>query len=136
MTDYVTQCAEAQVMKDCTADTTPHFIFEHILTRSGCPKILMNEKGMHFVNETIEALTEEFWIHHTKITPYHPQENGAVEAFNKILEQALTKVCNADRSDWDVRVLLVLWAYHTTCKKLTGKTPFQMVYGKEAIMPM
>ena len=22
------------------------------------------------------------------------------------------------------------------CKKLTGKTPFRMVYGKEAIMPM
>ena len=24
----------------------------------------------------------------------------------------------------------------TTCKKLTGQTPFRLVYGKEAVMPL
>jgi hypothetical protein len=30
----------------------------------------------------------------------------------------------------------VLWAYRTTCKKLTMQTPFKLVYGLEAVVPM
>jgi hypothetical protein len=41
----------------------------------------------------------------------------------------------ANREDWDDRVPTVLWAYRTTTKKLHKYTPFQLVYGKEVVVP-
>jgi hypothetical protein len=40
-----------------------------------------------------------------------------------------------NREDWDDRVPTVLWAYRTTTKKLHKYTPFQLVYGKEVVVP-
>ena len=128
-TDYLTRWEEAAHVKYCTTVNMAKFIFENVVTRFGCPNILISDQGMHFVNKLIVELTIELQFQHKKTTPYHPQENGTVEALNKILENALTKVCNVRRDDWDHKVLAVLWAYRTTCKRLTGYTPFHLVYG-------
>ena len=133
---YLTRWAEEKSVKDCTGDMTTMFLYGYVLTRFGCSKVLVSDKAMHFLNEMISALTEEFQVYHQKSTPYHRQENRTIEAFNKILENALMKICNVQWNEWNVHVPAILWAYKTTCKKMIGKTPFKLVDGVEAVIPM
>ena len=39
-------------------------------------------------------------------------------------------------SDWDTKLFAALWAYWTAYKVTTNSTPFQLVYGQEAILPI
>ena len=95
------------------------FLFENVVTRFGCHKILLSDQGTHFVNKLFDEITATFQIQDGKMTPYNPQANGMVKAFNNILENEVTKVCNAHRDDWDHKFSTMLWAYRTTCKRLT-----------------
>jgi hypothetical protein len=118
--EYLTRWAKAASVKDYSTETATHFFFEKVITKFGCPRILTSDQGTHFINSIIKAMTEEFEVYHEKSTSYYPQANGTVEAFNKILENALTKICNINKDDWELKIQNVLWAYMTTCKRLTG----------------
>jgi hypothetical protein len=43
--EYLMRWAKARAVKDCSETTTARFIFDDIITRFGCPKILMSDKG-------------------------------------------------------------------------------------------
>lgn len=98
-TYYLARWANAQPLKDCNTKTVVNFIFKYILSQFGCPKILMSDRGSHFLNQTIKPLTKEFQMQHQKGTPYHPQTNGTIKYFNKILKNSLTKIFNVNRND-------------------------------------
>jgi hypothetical protein len=53
MMEYLTRWVEAAPVKYCSAETTVHFLFEQVITRFGCPRFMMRDQGMHFINITI-----------------------------------------------------------------------------------
>lgn len=133
--DYVTKWDEAELVESCIKKVAARFINENIITRFACPLTLISDGGTHLINKTIENLLKEYKIEHHKISSYHPLANGVVESFNKALVRGLTKICNLEKTNWDVKIPSILWVYRITYKISTGQTPFKMVYGQEIIVP-
>jgi RNase H-like domain found in reverse transcriptase/Integrase core domain/Integrase zinc binding domain len=134
--DYLTKWVEAKAVKTADKKTTAKFLFEYIFTRFGVPRVLISDRGTHFLNDLIEELTTAYGIDHRKTTPYHPQTNGLAERVNQTIVRILRKTIQDNKRDWDTKLNAALWAYRTTFKVTTKQTPFALVYGVEAILPI
>eukprot|EP00253_Pinus_taeda_P032971 PITA_32971 len=68
-----------------------------------------------------------------KLGPDHILRH-CVEVTNRALEEILTKTVSSSRKDWADRLVEATWAYNTTWKTTTGFTPYELVYGKKALL--
>lgn len=73
---------------------------------------------------------------HRVSSAYHPQTNGLDERLNQTLKASLQKVVNHQQDDWDNLIDNVLFAYRTSRQDSTKFTPFYLMYGREAKLPI
>ena len=81
-------------------------------------------------------LSTQRFLRHDSYTPYYTQANGQMKAINNFLTNMIKWIVGIYKGNWHSILFSVLWAYHTTLKTSTSFTPFQLVYGLEAILPI
>uniref|UniRef100_A0A2N9I9H2 G-patch domain-containing protein n=1 Tax=Fagus sylvatica TaxID=28930 RepID=A0A2N9I9H2_FAGSY len=64
-----------------------------------------------------------------------PKMNGAVEAANKNVKKILSKMTETYK-DWHEHLPYALCAYRTSVRTSVGATPYSLVYGMEAVLPV
>ncbi|KAK4551118.1 hypothetical protein RGQ29_032533 [Quercus rubra] len=69
-------------------------------------------------------LCEKFEFKQYNSSMYNAPTNGLAKAFNKTL------------GNWHERIGEALWAYRTTFRTPTQATPYSLVYGMEAVLPL
>eukprot|EP00253_Pinus_taeda_P019914 PITA_19914 len=92
-------------------------------------KVVTEEKVVELLREKIF-----YKFGNRTSTPYHTQANGKVEVTNRALEGILTKVVRSSRKYWADKLVEATWAYSTTWKNTIGFTPYELVYGKKALL--
>ncbi|KAM1238186.1 hypothetical protein ACFX13_039701 [Malus domestica] len=110
-TDYFSKWAEAIPLKEVKKETV-------------------------FSNRLVDELCEKYKFKQHRSSMYHAPANGLAEAFNKTLCNLLKKVIGRTKRDWHERIGDALWAYRTTYRTPTQATPYSLVYGVEAVLPL
>ncbi|MCO5591138.1 hypothetical protein L7F22_045119 [Adiantum nelumboides] len=135
-TDYMTRWAEVASVARITAADVSRFVLDYICSRFGTPLEILSDRGPGFRADLLDALLENLSIKHVHSTPYYPQCNGLVEKTNGVLCKIITKHVRDRPQDWDKHLTAALWAYRTSFKVSTQFTPYQLVYGQEALLPI
>ena len=132
--DYFTKWVEAASYARLTSVKVANFIRSHIICRYGVPHELISDKGVHFRAE-VDTLLQKYGIQHHRSSAYRPQTNGTIEATNKNIKNILRKMVEISQ-DLSEKLLFALWPYRTSFRTSTGATPYSLVYGMEAVLPI
>ena len=119
--------------------TAEHFVkyfHDYWITMFGCPNRLLTDGGPQFVADISRIFCEKYNINKTVSTAYHPQSNGIVEAFMKIIGHSLSILTKYRATEWDLYCSTIAFAYRTTIHPRTGNTPAYLAFGFDPKLPV
>ena len=136
ITDYFSKWSEAIPLVEVKTANVVNFIKHHVIYRFGVPRRIVHDNGPQFVSQAYSRFCNKYRIQDVASTAYNPAANGLAEAFNKTIIKLLKKFVSTSKQDWHEKLGECLWAYRTTVRNATGSTPFSLVYGCEAVLPL
>ena len=93
ISDLYTKYVVTVPLKDMTAATVVNVIVEEWIMRYGAPDVLHTDQGTNFNSDLMHDICRLFMIDKTRTTRYHPQGNGQVARFNRVIADTITKYC-------------------------------------------
>nr|XP_027189418.1 uncharacterized protein LOC113786262 [Cicer arietinum] len=133
--DYFTKWVEAASYANVTRSVVVRFIKRELICRYGLPNKIITDNATNLNNKMMKELCDNFKIQHHNSSPYRPKMNGAVEAANKNIKKIIQKMVETYK-DWHEMLPFALHGYRTSVRTSTGATPFSLVYGMEAVLPI
>lgn len=136
ITDFFTRHVTALALPNCTAETTAQALFNEYFCKYGVPAVILSDQGSHFQNQLMENMQRLIGYNHIYSTPYHPQTNAIVERFNSTFVPQISKLQDEQSNNWDEYLQPVVFAYNTGVHRTTKYSPYELLYGRSARLPI
>ncbi|PKA56154.1 hypothetical protein AXF42_Ash015639 [Apostasia shenzhenica] len=135
-TDYFSKWVEAKAMAQPTGTGVKNFIWTQLICRFGVPLSLICDNRTAFTSRSVQDLCSKNGINLSFASVRHPQSNGQAEASNKNFLNTLKKRIDKFGSSWPTELPAAIWGLNCTPTAATGQTPFSLVFGGEALIPV
>nr|KYP52107.1 Uncharacterized protein K02A2.6 [Cajanus cajan] len=134
--DYFSKWIEAEPVATISAEKVRAFLWKNVVCRYGVPQVLVSDNGTQFASARVRDFCGQVGIGMIFTSVEHPQSNGQAESANKVILSGLKKRVQDSGASWVEELPRVLWSYHTTVHSSAQDTPFNLVYGTDAMIPI
>ena len=134
--DYLTKWAICKAVPAASSKEVVDFFVRNVVLQHGAPVFLISDRGKCLTASFAEELFRALQTNHLVTAAYHPQCNGLVERYNHTFAEMLSMYVNSYHNDWDGLIDFVTFAYNTSRQETTGVSPFLLLYGREAVLPI
>jgi hypothetical protein len=135
-TYYFTKWADAVPLRNMTHRKVISFVHEHIIYQFRVPQTLTIDQGPSFMSHQFREFTVSLKIKLLNSSPYYAQANGQTEASNKVLIKIIKKMIKDNLRKWHEKLSEALWAHRKSRHGAMKVTPFELIYGQEAVLPV
>ena len=136
MQDHFSKYVVAYVVKDQTARTAAETLRNWYFGLFGAPAYLVSDQGKAFAGHLITNLYELYGVQKLRTSPYHAQTNGQVERMNQTIIRMIGKLEQDKKARWSEHLPEMLAAYNGTHSAVTGYSPYFLLFGRKARMPV
>ena len=136
ITDHFTRFAVAIPTKDQSAKTTANALFKEFILHYGAPLSIHSDQGANFNGKLIGELCSLMGMKKSRTIVYHPSGNGMCERFNRTLMNMLGTLEDDQKKDWKKHISTMVHAYNATRHATTGQSPFYLMFGGQARLPV
>ena len=136
MQDHFSKYVIAYVVKDQTAHTATETLRNGYFGLFGAPAYLISDQGKAFTGHLITNLCELYGVQKLRTSPYHTQTNGQVEQMNQTIIHMIGKLEQDKKAHWSEHLPEMLAAYNGTRSAVTGYSPYFLLFGRKARMPV
>jgi hypothetical protein len=119
-----------------SAPALARLFLDTVVRQHGMPERIISDRDPRFTAHFWRAFWTSMGSTLDMGTAYHPESDGQTENANKTLEIMLRSVIDFTQNDWDEHLAAAELAFNNSKNETTGFTPFYMVYGREARMPL
>ncbi|QRW22406.1 Retrotransposable element Tf2 protein [Rhizoctonia solani] len=120
--------------KKVTAKGLADLFISHVWKLHGLPVKTISDRGTTFTGKFLRALYQQLGVKPAFSLAYHPESDGQTERVNQFIEFYLRSYVAADHLDWATWLPLAEYAYNNAKHSATGRTPFELVYGRNPVM--
>ena len=136
MQDHFFKYVVAYVVKDQTAHTATETLRNGYFGLFSAPAYLVSDQGKAFTGHLITNLCELYGVQKLRTSPYHAQTNGQVEWMNQTIIYMIGKLEQDKKVRWSEHLPEMLSAYNGTRSVVTGYSPYFLLFGRKARMPV
>jgi hypothetical protein len=137
--DKFTKWPEATPVVKINKQSAVKFI-KSIICKFRVSNRIITDNVSQFTSGAFQGYCEDLGIQIYYASPAHPKSNGQMDHANAEILKDI-KTCTYDGlkkhdKKWIDELLCALWGNRTSLSRATGETPFFMVYGAEAVLPL
>ena len=118
------------------ATTVARKLAEEFFPPFSPPEQLHSDQGKQFESKLVVEICRILNIRKSRTTPYHPQSDGLAERYNRTLLDVLSALAHDYPFEWEFYLRPACLAYNTSLQPTTGYTPFYLMYGRQAHLPV